>query len=91
MYPAGQTLTDQATFKNADGALYNPTTVTVEVRNPNGSITNPSPTNISTGVYRVNIPLQHGVTRWRWDGVTGAVHDILEGCACAAESVTAVA
>ena len=88
MFPAGQTLTDQATFRNADGTLYNPTTVVVEVRNPNGSLTYPAATNISTGIYRVNIPLSHGVTRWEWDGITGAVHDIVTGSACAAEAVT---
>lgn len=88
-YPAGQTLTDQATFKNADNELYDPTTVTVTVRNPDGTTTTPTPTLISTGIYRVNIPLQRGITRWIWDGTTGAVHDRINGCACAAESVTA--
>lgn len=89
MYPAGQTLTDQATFKDADNALYDPTTVVLEVRNPNGTLTYPTVTKISTGIYRANIPLLRGVTRWIWDGITGAVHDRINGCACAAESVTA--
>jgi hypothetical protein len=88
-YPVGQTLTDQATFKDANGDLYNPTTVTVTVRNPDGTLTTPTATNVSLGVYRVNIPLGRGITRWVWDGVTGAVHDKIEACACAAESVVA--
>lgn len=88
-YPAGLTLTDQATFKNADNALYDPTSVVLEVRNPNGTLTNPTVTKISTGVYRANITIGRGFTRWVWDGITGAVHDRIEGCACAAESVTA--
>lgn len=88
-FPVGQTLTDQATFKNADGVLYDPTSVVVEVRNPDGSLTYPTVTQVSTGIYRTNIPLLRGFTRWIWDGITGAVHDKITGCACAAESVTA--
>lgn len=88
-FSAGQTLTDQVTFKNADGTLYNPATVVIEVRNPGGLLTYPTTTNISTGIYRANIPLSRGFTRWIWDGVTGSVHDKVEGCACAAQSVTA--
>lgn len=88
-FPAGQTLTDQVTFKNADGALYDPTTVVVEVRNPNGTLSYPIVTKISVGVYRANIPLNRGFTRWIWDGITASIHDKVEGCACAAQSVTA--
>lgn len=88
-FPAGQTVTDQAIFKDADGDLYDPTTVVVEVRNPNGTLTYPTVVNVSVGIYRVNIPLLRGVTRWTWDGITGTVHDKIDGCACAPESVTA--
>lgn len=90
-FPAGQTLTDQVTFKNADNTLYDPTTVVLEVRNPNGTLTYPITTKISTGVYRANIPLERGITRWEWDGITGSIHDIVTGCACAAQSVTVAA
>ena len=88
MYPAGLTLTDQATFRNADNVLYDPTTVTLEVRTPAGTLTYPTTVLISTGVYRANFTLNRGITRWVWNGISGTVHDRIDGHACAAESIT---
>jgi hypothetical protein len=88
MFPADGTITDQATFKNADNVLYDPITVVLEVRRPDGSLNYPTLTKISTGVYRANILLLRGITRWEWDGITGAVHDRIEGWTCAAEGLT---
>jgi hypothetical protein len=88
MYSAGATITDEATFRNADNELYNPTSVVLTVRNPNGTLTTPATVNESTGIWRAGIVLQRGITRWVWDGITGAVHDKVEGYACAAESIT---
>lgn len=88
MFPADGTITDEATFRNADNALYNPTSIVLEVRNPDGSLTYPTTTLISTGVYRANITLRRGITRWEWDGITGSVHDKITGGSCAAEGVT---
>ena len=62
-YQTGNTVTSWCEFRVLDvaelptikRALTNPTTVTVTVTNPNGVITNPSATNVSTGVYYVNV------------------------------------
>ena len=87
MFPADGTITDEATFRNADKELYDPTTVTLTVRHPNGSTTSPTVTNISTGIYRANFIVSRGITRWVWDGVTGAVHDKLNGYTCVPEGL----
>lgn len=87
MYPAGHSLTDEVTFRNADNALYDPTSVVLIVRQPNGSLVSPTVSNVSTGVYRATFTLLRGVTRWEWDGITGSVHDRVTGYECAAEGV----
>lgn len=89
MFPADSTITDEATFRNADNTLYDPVTVTLEVREPNGTLDYPTVTKISTGIYRATILLYRGITRWTWDGITGEVHDKLNGHTCTPESVTA--
>lgn len=88
MFAAGLTLTDEVTFRDADGNLYDPTTVTLEVRNPDGSLIYPMVAHVSTGIWRGNFTLNRGITRWEWDGTTGSVHDVVVGSACAAEAVT---
>lgn len=62
-----------ATFKDQDGNLADPTTVTFAVKSPNGIITNYTPTHLSLGVYTYNLDLDvSGLTLWRPIG-TGAV------------------
>lgn len=88
MFPADSTITDEATFRNADNAPYDPTSVVLEVRQPDASLVYPTVTKISTGIYRAVITLRRGFTRWEWDGITGAVHDKLVGSTCSPEGLT---
>lgn len=88
MFPADGTITDEATFRNADNALYDPTTVVLEVRQPNGTLSYPTTIKISIGVYRANFLLRRGITRWEWDGITGSTHDRIDGYTCAPEGLT---
>jgi hypothetical protein len=67
------------TFRNAAGALANPTTVDVLVRAPSGTVTTVANSSSSTGIYTANItPTEEGVYRYRFTG-TGAVAQAQEG------------
>lgn len=76
----GETHTPEITFKDSDGALYAPSNVTVTVRAPNGTLSNPAVTNPSLGVYQTTFTLsQVGVWRFEFTGTgpTGAI--VVEG------------
>lgn len=65
----GETHTPQIIFRDADGNLYTPTSVTVTVRAPNGTLSNPAVTNPSTGLYQTTFNLnQQGVWRFQFQG-----------------------
>lgn len=51
MYTIGSIVHLTATFTDASGALVNPTTVTVAITDPAGTVTTPSAVNDSTGKY----------------------------------------
>jgi hypothetical protein len=87
-FPPDGSVTDEATFRNADNLLYDPTTVVLEVRNPNGTLSYPTVVNESVGIYRSTFLIRRGITRWEWDGITGTTHDRLEGGTCAPEGLT---
>lgn len=75
----GDTKVLTGTFRNASGALANPTTVTLRVRKPDGTTSTVSNSNSSTGIYTASVPLdQSGVWRYKWWG-TGAVAEAGEG------------
>lgn len=88
MLPAGHSYTDRITFRDADNELYTPTSVVLTVRQPNGTLVNPTPVLVSLGVYDGTFTLLRGITRWEWDGITGTTHDKTTGYECAAEGVT---
>lgn len=44
----------KATFKDANGTLTDPTTVTGTIRDPDAALTTPTVNNLSTGVYTMN-------------------------------------
>lgn len=65
-------------------------TVVLTIRDPSGSETTPTPTHVSTGIYRYAIPLASaGTWSWQWD-ISGAVTDIAVGDVLAAVSPPAV-
>lgn len=65
----GETHTPQTTFKDSANSNYAPTTVTAKVRAPNGTISTPSVTNPSLGIYQMTFTLtQVGVWRFQFTG-----------------------
>lgn len=62
-----------ATFTNAAGAPANPTTVTLTIRKPDGTVLTPAPTNSSTGVYTYNLAVDQPGLWWYTFVGTGAV------------------
>jgi hypothetical protein len=67
-YPLGHTVKIKATFK-IDGVLTDPTTTTITVREPDGTQTSLSVTNVSTGI-RTAVTLTDQVG-WHRVRVTG--------------------
>ena len=71
-YTVGDQLTLTASFVALGGTFVDPTTVTVNVHKPNGTIVTPSVTHASTGVYTVQQSLDVP-GNWMWKAVgTGA-------------------
>jgi len=63
----GDVVTVTGTFRNAAGALANPTAVTLRVRAPDGTTTLVAHTVVSTGIYTADIlPNQAGAWYYRW-------------------------
>ncbi len=72
-YDVGDGVRFTATFKDLSKQLANPTAVTCQVKDPSGTVTTPSPTQVSTGVYRVDVTFNaSGIWYIRFAG-TGAV------------------
>ena len=75
-YDKGDTINLNARFYNKLGQLADPTSVTLKIRNPHGTITTPSPTHDGTGLYSFDLitALSDLTGRWeyRFEG-TGAV------------------
>ncbi len=72
IYQVGEVAPLEATFKNAAGTPTN-TTVALEVRAPDGTLTTPSPTNTGAGVYHYDLQVtQPGLWWYAFIG-TGAI------------------
>jgi hypothetical protein len=77
-YEVGDLVTLQATFTNIDGVNTDPTTVTLSVQDPGGTITaytyaGMAVTKFATGIYRYALSITtEGRWRYRWVG-TGTV------------------
>lgn len=70
-YTVGDQAVLTATFAS-NGVLVDPTTVSVSVKKPNGTILNPSPTHVSTGIFQI-IQFFDVPGDWHWKTVaTGA-------------------
>jgi hypothetical protein len=65
-YDQGALVQLTGTFKNAGGALTDPTAVTCTVRDPAGTITTPAVTHASTGVYTANVDLTSAAPGLWW-------------------------
>lgn len=72
-----------ATFRDTDGVLVDPTSVTLTVRDPSGDTTNPPIDNPSTGVYTATIDFdESGWWNWRWEGETDEGTVVAECAEC---------
>ena len=68
-----------ATFTDLAGAVADPTTVALTVKAPDGTLTSPSNSKDSTGVYHADVnPDASGTWWYRWTG-TGALVAAEEG------------
>lgn len=74
VYDVGDQVRLTATFRaTADDSLVNPTTVTLKVKSPAGTVTTPSATSSSTGIWTYDLDLTlEGNWYYRFVG-TGAV------------------
>lgn len=63
VYQVGESAPLEATFKNAAGVPTN-TTVTMEVRAPDGTVTTPTPTNTGAGVYHYDLAVTQPGLWW---------------------------
>lgn len=78
----GQTVTLQATFRDAAGALVDPV-VTLTVEDPNGAVTTPATTNPSVGVFQADVTLDvAGYWSYRFSGVASGATTVCEGEVC---------
>lgn len=65
----GDQVTISVSVYNAAGTLADPTTVTLTVRKPDGTLTTPLVTKNSTGVYHADVfPDINGTWYYRWVG-----------------------
>src|SRR3954469_17416489 len=72
-YQIGDAVPLEATFRNTAGTLTNPTAVTLTVRAPDGTVTTPSPTNPSTGVFHYDLSVTQPGLWWYTFKGTGAI------------------
>lgn len=78
-YDIGDVVKLTGTFRDVDGDLANPTTVTLTVLEPDGTTSTPSASSSSTGIYTATVTIdQSGTWRYRWEG-TGDVVTAEEG------------
>ena len=68
-YVRGQLVRVAAVFTNSAGTAVDPTTVTVRVRAPSGTVTTPAATKDSVGNYHVDIDANtEGTWHYRFEG-----------------------
>jgi hypothetical protein len=65
-YYVGQVAGVKATFTDRNGDLVDPTKVVCQVKAPDGTISKPSVTKVSTGLYEVEVPITEG---GKWEAV----------------------
>lgn len=76
VYDVGETVILQATFRNEAGTLTTPTTYTLYIERPDGTVdtvAQGSITEVSAGVLQYKDTVDaRGITHWRYVGVTGS-------------------
>lgn len=76
----GETVTLRAQFTDQDDALADPTSQTLDITAPDGTVTNltqASLTNDSTGIWRYNLAITAaGLWTWTWTGTGGGVDTV---------------
>ena len=79
MFTKGDVVRIIATFTDSQGNLTDPTSVTATVRAPNGTVTTPTATKVSTGVYRADVATNaSGPWLYRFES-TGSAQAAAEG------------
>ena len=77
MIPGGE-MRLTAVFTDNTGTKHNPTTVTLEVKTPDGTVTPYTPTNDATGMYHYDFAItQSGIHTYKFIG-TGAINAAYE-------------
>lgn len=75
----GTAVTVSETFNNLAGNPANPSTVTLRIRKPDGTVLTPTPTSAVTGIWTsIVVPDQAGIWEVGWAG-TGTVTKTSEG------------
>lgn len=78
-WDVGTTVRLTVQFKNLDGALADPDSVTAKVQDPSGSESTPDATKASTGVYYIDIDTDEAGDWYARMTGTGAVKAAFEG------------
>lgn len=87
----GDTVWVVARFRDAAGTPTSPTTVTVTVRDPDGSTRTPTATERSEGVFDIPIPvLMAGIAYYAVEGEGNDADAVEEGSFCGVESLVTV-
>jgi hypothetical protein len=72
----GAVLSLTCTFENEAGVLTDPSSVSLKLRAPTGTITTVTPTKASTGIYKHTFTADHsGDWRYRFEGAGSAVDE----------------
>jgi hypothetical protein len=88
----GSTVTLQASYLDADSVPYDPDSVDLEVIDPLGVLSTPTPVNVEVGVYEHLLLLdQAGLWAFRFTGTTDQTVAVAEDTVCASDSIFAQA
>lgn len=73
-YAIGHTVEATATFRDRDKVLFSPANVEAMVKTPTGVVSGPAPSELSEGIFLVQIPTdESGVWYLRVEGTDGPV------------------
>lgn len=91
MIVVGSTPVIITTFRDEDGNLADPNTVTAIIRAPDGTISNPVPTNASVGIWETLVPVdQAGMWFYEISGTGGGVEVSDKDAFCVLPSLVSV-
>lgn len=91
MIVVGSTPVITTTFRDEDGNLADPNTVSADIRAPDGTMSSPTPTNVSVGIWETLVPVdQAGWWFYEIAGSGGGVDVVDQGSFCVAPSLVSV-